>query len=279
MTHDPQIALSDLDARESGEAPSGVVGLRNFDAGVVETLGAEVHEVETGRGPHSNYYITPTKTFPVEPAPGLPGIPVTFSHPEDIYARYRQPVIVVRRDDISPAMNRWHPGHKSWRAPAQEANPVTVTIYPQTFGELVFHGFDKYETKDTGVPFDITYSIQIYARHRGKGPMPKKGRPTGFVDETGSPASGSPRNQVNSVLDYVLRRYAPYCQVFVEDSLGDRRKYSAFMEAVSHLDEVPEVTERVLGFAVTLRVEAELDLSDPVVHRAAQALTLRSKVL
>jgi hypothetical protein len=176
-------------------------------------------------------------------------------------------------------MNRWHPGHKSWKAPAQEANPVTVILNPNTFGEVRLNGFDRYETKDTGVPFDITYSIQIYARHRGKGPLPKKGKPTGFVDATGAPAAGSPRNQVNAVLDYVLRRYAPYCQVLVEDSLGDSRKYSAFMEAVSHLDEVPEVTERVLGFAVTLRVEAELDLSDPVVQRAAMALTLRSEVL
>lgn len=274
MTHDPQIPTGDVEAREAGSAPSGLVGLRNFDAGVVETLGAEVHEVDTGKGPHSNYYITPSRTFPVEPAPGLPGVPITFSHPEDVYARYRQPIIVVRRDDISPAMNRWHPGQKSWKAPAQEANPVTVVINPDTFGETRLHGFDRYETKDTGVPFDITYSIQIYARHRGKGPLPKKGKPTGF---TGAP--GSPRNQVNAVLDYVLRRYAPYSQVTVEDSLGDTRKYSSFMEAVSHLDEVPEVTERVLGFAVTLRVEAELDLSDPVVQRAAMGLTLRSEVL
>jgi len=274
MTRDMQIPVSGESSREQGTAPAGIVGLRNFDAGVVETLGAEVHEVDTGKGPHSNYYIAQSDMVPVEPAPGLPGIPVTFSHPEDVYERYRQPVIVVRRDDISPAMNRWHPGHKSWKAPAQGANPVTVVRNPDTFGEMRLEGFDRYETKDTGVPFDITYTISIYARHRGKGPLPKKGVPTGFTN-----AAGSPRNQVNAVLDYVLRRYPPYCQVLVEDSVGDQRKYSAFMEAVSHLDEVPEITERVLGFAVTLRVEAELDLSDPVVWRAATAATLRSEVL
>lgn len=274
MTHDPQIAVGAAEDRRTGQAPTGVVGLRNFDAGVVETLGAEVHEVETGKGPHSNYYIIPSRTFPVEPAPGLPGIPVTFSHPEDVYARYRQPVIVVRRDDISPAMNRYHPGQQSYRAPAQEANPVVVVLNPGTFGERRIQGYDKYESKPTGVPFDLSYTISIYARHRGKGPLPRKGRPTGFTG-----AKGSPRNQVNSVLDYILRRYAPYCQVIVEDSIGGQRRYSAFMEAVSHLDEVPEVTERVLGFAVTLRVEAELDLSDPVVERAVTALTLRTEVL
>lgn len=274
MTHDPQIATGDVDAREAGTAPSGIVGLRNFDAGVVETLGGVVHDVDTGKGPHSNYYLVPSRTFPVEPAPGLPGIPVTFSHPEDVYARYRQPVVVVRRDDISPAMNRWHPGHKSWKAPAQGANPVVVVLDPGTFGEVRLNGFDRYETKDTGVPFDITYAIQIYARHRGKGPLPKKGKPTGFTG-----AAGSPRNQVNAILDYVLRRYPPFGQVLVEDSLGDIRKYSTFMEAISHLDEVPGVAERVLGFAVTVRVEAELDLSDPEVQRAATGLTLRTEVL
>ena len=273
MTRDQQIPVGSLASRSDGESPSGIVGLRNFDEGVVVGLGAEVHEVDTGKGPHSNYYVG-TSILPVEPAPGLPGVPVTFSHPEDIYARYRQPVIVIRRDDIAPAMNRYHPGHKSYRAPAQTAKPVVVVLNEGTFGEQRLEGFDRYETKDTGVPFDISYSIQIYARHRGKGPLPKKGKPTGFTG-----AAGSPRNQVNSVLDYVLRRYPPYCQVNVEDSLGDIRKYSAFMEAISHLDEVPEVTERVLGFAVTLRVEAELDLSDPVVQRAATSLTIRSEVL
>ena len=274
MTHDPQIAVGNLERRAEGTSPTGIVGLRNFDAGVVKTIGGEVHDVDTGKGLHSNYYLPPTDVLPVEPAPGLPGIPITFSHPEDVYARYRQPVIVVRRDDLSPAMSRWHPGHKSYRAPAQKAKPVSVTFDPGTRVERSVSGFDSYETKDTGVPFDVTYTITILARHRGKGPLPKKGVPTGFTG-----AAGSPRNQVNLLLDHVLRRTAPYCQIFVEDSLGDLRKYSGFMEAVSHLDEVPEVTERVLGFAVTLRVEAELDLSDPVVHQAVQTLTTRTTVL
>jgi len=68
---------------------------------------------------------------------------------------------------------------------------------------------------------------------------------------------------VNQLLDYVLRIYAPYCTVAVSDSLGDLRSYHAFMESISHLDELGEVTGRMIGFALTLRVEAELDLNDP----------------
>lgn len=273
MTHDPQIGVGSFASREAGTSPAGIVGLRNFDDAVVRAIGGVIHGNETGKGLHSNYYI-PNSILPVEPAPGLPGIPITFSHPEDVYSRYRQPVIVVRRDDFTPAMNRYHPGHKSWKAPAQTACPISVTFDQNTRAEYTVYGYDRYETKDTGVPFDIVYTISIYARHRGKGPLPKKGVPTGFTG-----AAGSPRNQVNKMTDFVLRRCPPYCQILVEDSLGDTRKYSAFMEGLSHLDEVPEVTERVIAFAITLRVEAELDLSDPVVRRAATALTFRTEVL
>lgn len=273
MTFDPQIPTGDFESREAGTSPAGIVGLRNFDAGVVVTLGGEVHDSATGKGPHSDYYI-PTALLPVEGPPGLPGVPIAFTHGEDVYNRYRQPSLVVRRDGIDPAMNRWHPGHKSWKAPAQGARPVAVTFDQGTRAETTVLGFDRYETKDTGVPFDITYTISILARHRGRGNLPPKDVPTGFTG-----AQGSPRNQANQMLDHVLRRFAPYCQIKVTDSQGDRRLYSAFMEAISHLDEVPEVTERVLGFAVTVRVEAELDLSDPEVQRAVTASTLRTEVL
>ena len=35
MTHDPQTPTNDFDPREAGAAPAGLVGLRNFDQGVV----------------------------------------------------------------------------------------------------------------------------------------------------------------------------------------------------------------------------------------------------
>lgn len=268
---DPHFPTQDDKQRVLGKAAAGQVGIRNFDEGVVQTLGAEIYDIQTGKGFTSNYFIATDKIQPVRPAPGLPGIPITFSHPEDIWERYRQPVIVIRRDDISPSMSRWHPGMVTYRTPAEGANPVEVTL---PTGNTV-QGFDRYEQKQQAVPFDLTYTITILARYRGKGPIPPKDTPTGFKG-----AEGSPRNQVNRILDYCLRIYAPYAQVFVRDSLGDRRKYSAFMEAVSHLDEVPEITERVLGFALTLRVEAELDLSDPTTHRAVTTpLTVRSEVL
>jgi hypothetical protein len=273
MTYDPQVAVGEERDRANCRAPTGQVGLRNFDEGIVETLGATIHETDLGKGPMANYFIG-TGLLPVEPPPGLPGIPITFSHPEDIWERFRIPVIVVRRDAIDPAMQRWHPGMVAYNAPAEGASPVSVTFGEGTTTEETREGYDRYERLEMGVPFDLTYTLSILARHRGKGPLPPKGSPVGF-----DLGKGSPRNQVNQILDYVLRKYPPYGQVFVTDSVGDVRGYSTFMDAISHLDEVPEITERVLGFAVTVRVEAELDLDTPLITPVVTApLTRRSHV-
>lgn len=273
MTYDPQVPVGEEVDRVLARSPTGRVGLRNFDEGVVVTLGATLHDSELGKGPLANYFID-TGVLPVEPPPGLPGVPVTFSHPEDIWERFRIPVIVVRRDGIDPSMQRWHPGLVAYNAPAEGAEPVSVTFGAGTTTEETVEGHDRYERMEMGVPFDLTYTLSILARYRGKGPLPPKGSPTGF--ETGR---ASPRNQVNQLLDFVLRRFPPYGQLLVTDSVGDVRGYSTFMEAISHLDEVPDITERVLGFAVTVRVEAELDLGTPLITPAVTApLTRRSHV-
>lgn len=272
MAFDRQTPTKEEFDRATGAALPGFVGLRNFDEGVVRTMGAEIMRAEKmGR---RNYFIPTEKLGLVRPAPGLPGVPITFSHPEDIYERYRQPVIVVRRDELAPAMNRWHPGMVTARYPSTGAQIRQATLGSGPSAPVVT-GYDKYDTKQQAVPFDITYTISILARHRGRGADMRRAVPQGFEG-----GAGSPRNQVNSLLDYLLRVYAPVSQMMVLDSLGDTRLYSTFMEAISPLDEVPEVTERVLGFALTLRVEAELDLKDPETALAAsQPLTLDSEVL
>jgi len=53
MSHDHQTARGDFDKRSETQAPDGVVGIRNFDAGVVETLGATIHAVNEGKGPRT----------------------------------------------------------------------------------------------------------------------------------------------------------------------------------------------------------------------------------
>lgn len=245
-----------FDDRTRGTALPGTVGLRNFDEGVVLTLGAELSEE------FQNYYIPTSRVAPLLPPPELPGIPVTFSHPEDLFERYRIPAIIVRRDDIAPASQRWHPSMHVARVPMEGANSIEVRR-GDPLNPTVYSGFDKYVAQPQAFPFDITYTLSLVARHRGHGPAESR-------EKRAPTAGGSPISQVNTLLDYALKIYNPFSHVVVIDSMGDYRPYFSFVDAVSQIDEVPEVTERVLGFALTLRVEAELDLNDPVVQRAVR---------
>lgn len=227
-----------LRAKQAGGQRTGIVTLRDFDRGVVETMRAEVV--------NDNYFI---KISGVDPAPGQPGVPVTFAYPEDVYERWKLPAIVLSRDDISPAMQRWHPGALQYSAPAYGAREVTI-------GGKV--DFSARETMAQAIPLDISYTITILTTGRG--------------------APGS-RAQAGRMLDHVFRIFPPYCAVYVKDSLGDQRSYSAFTDAVGMLDEVADISDRTIAFAVTLRVEAECDLADPEIHSTATGRSVKMKRL
>ena len=68
--------IAALRSRMEGRARTGTVTLRDFDKGVVETLGAKVTK--------SNYYV---EVPGVLPPPGYPAVPVFFGYPEDIYEK------------------------------------------------------------------------------------------------------------------------------------------------------------------------------------------------
>lgn len=233
-------ATAALRARTEGSARTGYVTVRDFDQGVVETLGAVVV--------NGAYFILGLSDQ--DPPPGMPGVPVVFSHPEEVLQTHRVPVIEVRRDDINPAMQRWHPGMGTYRTPQFGTLPAASFIP----GEAAF-GFTRYEVAQQTTPFDILYTINIQARQRQ------------FMAAA------------NKILHYVLRIYQPYSAVYIKDSVGDRRSYEAFLEAVAPLDNVPEVGERMIGFALSLRVEAELDINEPTTHPAVTSVTLRSSTV
>jgi hypothetical protein len=220
--------------RYEGRAPNGTVGLYAYDEGVYLTLRCFDKDDE--------YYLDPALVG-IDAPPGKPGIPVTFFVPEDAHAMARYPLILITRDSIDVAMQRWHPGSLQYRAPASTAVKVSVD------GQ---EGFDRVEYRQQACPFDISYSLMLYCRTRLDG---------------------------NKMLDYVLRRFPPYCNLRVRDSLGDNRLYTAFMESVGMLDSENEVGDRLIAFALSLRVEAELDLGDPEVQKVVtQAPILTTKV-
>jgi hypothetical protein len=221
-------------ARQSGGQRTGTVTLKDFDRGVVETLRAKVVQYQN----QPNYFLMELSGTPLGEIelplipPGMPGIPITFAFPEDIYEHWRKPGIVVSRDDIAPAMQRYHPGAMQYNAPAANARAVVAASGAQ--------GYSKMETLTQATPFDITYTISVI--------------------------SAGSRNLANRMLDHVLRIYPPYAAIYVLDSIGDQRTYSAWMEGSAMLDELADVSERTIGFAVTLRVEAEFDLTDPEIR-------------
>lgn len=226
MVYKPKEELLAIDARLAGRSRTGTVDLRAFDEGVVRTLGGEII--------NDNYWL---RLESVSPPPGLPGIPITFAVPEDVFEKHFIPAIIVRRDDITTDMSRWHPGLEQYGVPAEGALPVTI-------GSRT--GFDRMETLSQPEPNDIMYTISILAKHR-------QGIGT--------------RRELGAVFNHVLRTFMAYSQIVVEDSIGDLRTYETFREGVSVLDDLSEVSARTVGFAVSIRVEAELDLADPKVYR------------
>jgi hypothetical protein len=222
QTPDERISF---DRRRLGLDRNGCVFLREFDEGVVLTMKGELID--------GNYYL---KVPNVSPPPDRPGVPVTFAYPEDVYETHVLPTVVVRRDDISAAMRRWHPGMEAYRTEGDGALPVTVTIP----GQAPITKFDRSEVKLQPEPVDIMYTISILARHRqGIGG----------------------RNEANRILRYILAFYNAYSSLKVIDDLGDKRTYECFREGISMLDDLPEVSGRMIGFAITLRVEGEFDIA------------------
>jgi hypothetical protein len=232
-------ASDTLRRRQEGLDRNGDVGIRDFDKGVITTLGATLYT-------DGDYYL---KVDGMAWAPGDPGVQVLTSFPEDTYEKTRYPLVVVRREDIGPAMTRWHPGSMKYHAPALGALPVTV------FKGLPYEksGFSKMEEQPMSVPFDITYTVAVYARHRG-GPAQK--------------------HQANLLLQHAMKVYQPYSVVRVTDSIGDVRSYEVFMEGVANLDAIPGTVDRIIGQGLNLRIEAELDLNDPETRRIVTSLTL-----
>jgi hypothetical protein len=232
--------------RQRGHDQQGTVGIRDFDQGLIETMGAFVED--------QRYWLT----IPgIDPPPGRPGVLVTFSFPEAEFKSYVLPLVLIRRDDISPAMERWHPGCVTYRTPPADALPVKLPDDGTINANKAGH--DRREMAYQATPFDITYTISCLAHYRG--------------------APGQ-RGQVQSVFHHVLRTYGPYSTVLLHDSLGDPREYHTFTESTSVLDEHSEIADRIIGLAVSLRVEAELDLYEPGTFKTVtQPLTINLRQL
>lgn len=217
--------------RINGIVRPGAVDIRSFDQGVVETLGAKLYEIKPG---FFEYFI---KIDGIDPASSaLPGVPITFSNPEDVFEHYQIPIVGVRRNAMRIAQARWHPGTFEYMVPAYTANQVVI---PETGKFPAKTGVNKMAFGYQATPYDFDYTISVFARHRG---------------------ATNQRNQANRILMHVISIYQPDAYVVVKDSVGDDRVYLCHQDGISILDDAHDVADRTIGFAVSIRVEGELNL-------------------
>lgn len=247
------MVLTPEQRRELGYERNGLVDVRSFDEGVMLTLQAEAHV----QGAQSGYYLRPDRlprlAHPVStPQLGAKvnptrGIPVIFYNPEDQFAQYTYPMVLVRRTSFARATQRLHPGQHQYRTAAVGAESRVVRGRESP---------TKVEVREQAVPYTYDYDIVVLGKQRGVGEAP-----------TGQ------GHQINALLQYVLRVFEPGA-LLVVDSVGDRRLYDVRAGDPSDADEVYDVGTRTVGYVVPITVDGELDLLDPQVAPVALSTRL-----
>jgi hypothetical protein len=209
---------------------TGTVFLEQFDTGLVVTFGAELVLIELDGEEVQDYAV---QVPGVEGPDGWQGlIPVVFSDPEDVYQQSILPRVEISQSSLVPAMSRWQPLGLDYMIPAVSAETV-IGSGGREAPSLV-------EMKANAFPYDIMYDVHLKARRR--------------ID-------------AHAMLKNIGRFLWAYGQIFVVDSEGDERGYSAFQESLDTLSDVSDVSERVVGYTISVRIEGELDFNNPTIAR------------
>lgn len=241
------------------DVKTGQVFLRNYDQGVIETLGGYIGLMDengslvdvTSRSSltcskascRKNYFIDVPLVSPTS-------VPVIFNQPFPTFEKKFLPSFLIARGDATPAMDRWHSiGATQYRVPSDSASAVQVTL---ANGQVV-SGYSEYESLVQAFPFDIPYTITAMARYEREAiPMLKK----------------------------ILSVYKPCSRILLRDSLCSIRSYTAWNEnGYSDVGEILNINDRMKGYSIEIRIEGELDLSDPEITPAALELVQNSNTL
>jgi len=242
--------------RALGSARNGRVGIREFDEGLVRTMGATLQTHPGGSG--DGWFLSGVPG--VCPPAGYPGIPVIITQSDDAFGDYVMPILAVRPEPPAHAPQRWHSvGHRQYRTAAAGALPSSVEVN----GETVT-GYEAYEEMPQAQPTDFTYEIRAIGRTKG-----------GFFE-------GLPRDQASTLFMHLLKRYSHHnmsAAVYVVDTVGDIRRYSCFLESMNSEVETSQLSDRVVQFSVTIRVEGELDITDPLTYPSVRSRDLNGTIL
>jgi hypothetical protein len=149
---------------------------------------------------------------------------VVYKRPEPTAISATVPMIAVIRDSIVPADVRKLSPVVSFRLPCEGAQRVSAG------GEI---GWTSYETKDKEQPYDFFYTFECWARFRTVAQM---------------------------LLLMVMKKFPQNGAVTILDGLDNPRTYAVFQQGVTDLTDVSSMVERIPGYALSVRVEAELTL-------------------
>ena len=212
--------------------PTGLVFIRNFDQGVIETLGAVVREdvLPSINLKRFGYWIDEIFTAPT-------AVPLIFNNPEQIFEKKIYPTYLVTRTSITPDLARWH-------SVKQLEYIAGVSGTESVSGGV--SGFDQVEVKAQAWPFSIFYTVSCYARYEHEAiPMLKR------LLKVYRPYSKMTLiDSLNQIRNYT---------VFAESGVQDIGEYL-------------DTSDRLKAYSVDLRVEGELDLNDPVIRSTVGAV-------
>lgn len=223
---------------------TGEVGIRNFDIGIMDTLGASpdtdgLFADKDFKKNISNFNANDYCFKLVVPSVSNGAVPVYFAQPDTPYRAKYFPLITISRDDIVPNLQRWmNVGQLEYRAGIPQSYVVINGV----------SGYTQYVSKQQAMPYDFFYTISVYDRYE---------------------------RSVQTVLLKVLQSFPPIGKLFVKDSLGLQRTYEVYQEGgVSPLNEIVDAAQRIRGYSITIRVEGEIDLIAPVDKQAVTGFDL-----
>lgn len=214
---------------------TGLVEIGAYDRGIMRTLGVDLQDPIIGDRPRLFTRV-----------PGVQGtqedkVTVVYANPEQVFSTYKIPMILIRRDSVTPALQHAFAWQNEYNVPASNAKLVTK-VDPLT-GICLGQGYTHMETKPRAFPYDITYTIEIWARKR--------------LD-------------ANKILQKVLSVFPPYGNMLVIDSVGAARSYLALQEGFSEITEITDIMNRQPSYAVTITTQGELDSSVPEIRKTAE---------
>ncbi len=196
---------------------NGDVDLLDLDTAIATSFGAKFDPVKK----QLFYDLYLSKAIGAKPEKVM----VVYKRPEPTEVSFILPAIIITRDSIVPALDRLTSPSIEYQVPAPGAVRVSAG------GQL---GWSSYLRKPQAQPYDISYTIECWARYR---------------------------EVAQILLTKIMVAYPLQDgKVTVIDSLGISKTYTVLQQNTADLTQLISMVERIPGFSLILKVQTELTL-------------------